>query len=55
MVKSHNRSLAAEVGLPVKLFQQKKHAMKQTHNAILDSEVMYLSDEIDTNETLNDK
>lgn len=41
--------------MPVKLFKAKKHEMRQQHNAILDSQVMYLSDEIDTCESLNDK
>lgn len=55
MVKQNNKSVAAEVGLQTKVFQQKKYAMKQQHNNILDSDIMYLSDEIETNETLDDK
>ena len=50
-----SNALASEVGLPTSLFTRKKKEFRERNNALLDSNMMYLSDEMEDQETLNDK
>jgi hypothetical protein len=47
--------LAKEVGLPTPLFMKKKKEFRNKNNDLLDANMMYLSDELDEKDTLNEK
>ena len=50
-----SNALAKEVGLPTPLFMKKKKEFRNKNNDLLDANMMYLSDELDEKDTLNEK
>jgi hypothetical protein len=54
-VKEVSNALAKEVGLPTPLFMKKKKEFRNKNNDLLDANMMYLSDELDEKDTLNEK
>lgn len=47
--------MAKEVGLPVNLFKKKKREFREKNNNLLQQNLMYLSDELEETDTLNEK
>ena len=47
--------LAQEIGMPTKQFSQKTQELKKRHDLIVNNDLMYLSDEMDTEVSLTDK
>ena len=48
-------TLARGVGLPVNLFKKKKREFRERNNNLLQQSLMYLSDELEETDTLNEK
>lgn len=48
-------TLAQGVGLPVNLFKKKKKEFRERNNNLLEQSMMYLSDELEETDTLNEK
>jgi hypothetical protein len=48
-------TLSQGVGLPVNLFKKKKREFRERNNNLLEQDMMYLSDELEETDTLNEK
>ena len=53
--KDVEATLARGVGLPVNLFKKKKREFRERNNNLLQQSLMYLSDELEETDTLNEK
>jgi hypothetical protein len=47
--------LAKSCGLPVNLFKKKKREFRERNNNLIEQSLMYLSDELEETDTLNEK
>jgi len=48
-------TLAKGVGLPINLFKKKKREFRERNNNLIEQSLMYLSDELEETDTLNEK